>query len=119
MDLPNNIFQSETIVAQATASGRGGVGIVRISGSLAGKVAFRILGKIPVVRSAEYLPFKENTDGPVLDQGIALFFKAPNSFTGEDVLELQGHGGQVVLDMLIKAVLGEPKVRLARPGEFS
>jgi tRNA modification GTPase len=116
---PTEAFQSETIVAQATASGRGGVGIVRISGNLAGKVAQQLLGKIPAIRSAEYLPFKENIAGQVLDQGIALFFKAPNSFTGEDVLELQGHGGQVVLDMIIKAVLCVPNVRLARPGEFS
>ena len=119
MNLPAEVFQSETIVAQATASGRGGVGIVRISGSLAGEVAQQILGKVPAIRYAEYLPFKENKAGQVLDQGIALFFKAPNSFTGEDVLELQGHGGQVVLDMLIKAVLNVPNVRLARPGEFS
>ena len=119
MNLPSDVFQSETIVAQATASGRGGVGIVRISGSLASEVAQQLLGKIPAIRYAEYLPFKENIAGQVLDQGIALFFKAPNSFTGEDVLELQGHGGQVVLDMLIKAVLSVPNVRLARPGEFS
>jgi tRNA modification GTPase len=119
VNLPSNIFQSETIVAQATASGRGGVGIVRVSGSLAGKVAQQLLGKIPVIRSAEYLPFKENVTGQVLDKGIALFFKAPNSFTGEDVLELQGHGGQVVLDMIIKSVLSVPNIRLARPGEFS
>ena len=119
MDSSNEVFQTETIVAQATASGRGGVGIVRISGSLAGEVAQHLLGKIPAVRKAEYLPFKENIAGQVLDQGIALFFKAPNSFTGEDVLELQGHGGQVVLDMLIKAVLTVPNIRLARPGEFS
>jgi tRNA modification GTPase len=119
VNLPSNVFQSETIVAQATASGRGGVGIVRISGSLAGEVARQILGKIPAIRYAEYLPFRENEAGQVLDQGIALFFKAPNSFTGEDVLELQGHGGQVVLDMLIKAVLSVLNVRLARPGEFS
>ncbi|QHJ12370.1 tRNA modification GTPase MnmE [Paraglaciecola mesophila] len=108
----------DTIVAQATASGRGGVGIVRVSGSLAAKVAEQIIGHVPPVRSAQYVPFKANNGDP-LDQGIALFFKAPHSFTGEDVLELQGHGGQVVLDMLIKATLHVPNVRLAKPGEFS
>lgn len=108
----------QTIVAQATATGRGGVGIVRVSGHLATEVAIQLLGQVPVVRTAQYLPFKQ-LNGEVIDQGIALFFKAPHSFTGEDVLELQGHGGQVVLDMLIKAVLKIPKIRLARPGEFS
>jgi tRNA modification GTPase len=111
-------FQSDTIVAQATASGRGGVGIIRISGPLSSVVAKQLLGKVPAVRQAEYLPFQEQ-NGQVLDQGLALFFKAPNSFTGEDILELQGHGGQVVLDMLIKAVLQVSGLRLARPGEFS
>ncbi|GAC09737.1 tRNA uridine-5-carboxymethylaminomethyl(34) synthesis GTPase MnmE [Paraglaciecola chathamensis] len=108
----------DTIVAQATASGRGGVGIVRVSGTLAAKVAEQIIGHVPPVRNAQYVPFVSNT-GEALDQGIALYFKAPHSFTGEDVLELQGHGGQVVLDMLIKATLQIPNVRLARPGEFS
>jgi tRNA modification GTPase len=89
------LFQQDTIVAQATASGRGGVGIVRISGSLASKVAEQVLGIVPALRKAEYLSFKDSS-AAVLDQGIALFFKGPNSFTGEDVLELQGHGGQVV-----------------------
>ncbi|MFQ3219252.1 MAG: tRNA modification GTPase [Paraglaciecola sp.] len=111
-------LNQETIVAQATASGRGGVGIVRISGHLAAQVAQQLLGQVPAVRSAQYLPFKEQ-NGQTIDQGIALYFKAPHSFTGEDVLELQGHGGQVVLDMLIKAVLKIPNIRLARPGEFS
>lgn len=108
----------ETIVAQATAPGRGGIGILRISGPLAGEVANNVLGKCPKPRMADYLPFKD-VDGTVLDQGIALYFKAPNSFTGEDVLELQGHGGQVVLDLLLKRILQIDGVRLARPGEFS
>lgn len=108
----------ETIVAQATAPGRGGIGILRVSGPLAGEVANNVLGKCPKPRMADYLPFKD-VDGTVLDQGIALYFKAPNSFTGEDVLELQGHGGQVVLDLLLKRILQIDGVRLARPGEFS
>lgn len=108
----------ETIVAQATAPGRGGIGILRVSGPLATKVAQAILGKCPKPRMADYLPFKD-ADGTILDQGIALCFKSPNSFTGEDVLELQGHGGQVVLDLLLKRILQIDGIRLARPGEFS
>ncbi|HDR1021777.1 TPA: tRNA uridine-5-carboxymethylaminomethyl(34) synthesis GTPase MnmE [Pasteurella multocida] len=108
----------ETIVAQATAPGRGGIGILRVSGPKAVEVANAVLGKCPKPRMADYLPFKD-LDGTVLDQGIALYFKAPNSFTGEDVLELQGHGGQVVLDLLLKRILQVDGIRLARPGEFS
>ncbi|AKD38692.1 tRNA modification GTPase TrmE [Pasteurella multocida subsp. multocida OH4807] len=108
----------ETIVAQATAPGRGGIGILRVSGPKAISVAEAVLGKCPKPRMADYLPFHD-LDGTVLDQGIALYFKAPYSFTGEDVLELQGHGGQVVLDLLLKRILCIDGVRLARPGEFS
>lgn len=108
----------ETIVAQATALGRGGIGILRISGPQAVAVAHAVLGKCPKPRMADYLPFKDQ-EGHILDQGIALYFKAPHSFTGEDVLELQGHGGQVVLDLLLKRILQIDGVRLARPGEFS
>ncbi|MFP4732706.1 tRNA uridine-5-carboxymethylaminomethyl(34) synthesis GTPase MnmE [Pasteurella multocida] len=108
----------ETIVAQATAPGRGGIGILRVSGPKAVEVAHAVLGKCPKPRMADYLPFKDS-DGNVLDQGIALYFKAPHSFTGEDVLELQGHGGQVVLDLLLKRILQLEGLRLARPGEFS
>ena len=112
------IKATDTIVAQATAPGRGGVGIVRVSGPDAEAVAQIILGKIPKVRYAEYLPFCDQNK-QVLDQGIALLFKGPNSFTGEDVLELQGHGGPVVMDMLIKAILTIKNLRSANPGEFS
>ena len=108
----------ETIVAQATPIGRGGVGILRVSGPLSSLVAQEVLGKELKPRIANYLPFKDK-DGTVLDQGIALFFKAPNSFTGEDVLELQGHGGQVILDILLKRILDIKGVRIARAGEFS
>ncbi|MFZ7274304.1 tRNA uridine-5-carboxymethylaminomethyl(34) synthesis GTPase MnmE [Avibacterium avium] len=111
-------MSKETIVAQATPIGRGGVGILRVSGPLAQQVAEAVLGKPLKPRLANYLPFKDS-DGTVLDQGIALFFKAPNSFTGEDVLELQGHGGQIILDLLLKRILQVKGVRLARPGEFS
>ncbi|RUO43693.1 tRNA uridine-5-carboxymethylaminomethyl(34) synthesis GTPase MnmE [Aliidiomarina taiwanensis] len=111
-------FNTDTIVAQATPPGKGGVGIVRVSGSQAKNVAKQILGQCPKPRYALYTDFKD-ASGLVIDQGIALYFEGPNSFTGEDILELQGHGGPVVLDMLIRAILTQPKVRLARPGEFS
>ncbi|HDZ8913449.1 TPA: tRNA uridine-5-carboxymethylaminomethyl(34) synthesis GTPase MnmE [Aeromonas hydrophila] len=109
---------TDTIVAQATAPGRGGVGIVRVSGPAAEQVAEIVLGKLPRVRYAEYLPFRDEQGQP-LDQGIALLFKAPNSFTGEDVLELQGHGGPVIMDMLVRRILQIKGLRPARPGEFS
>ncbi|CAM2916737.1 tRNA uridine-5-carboxymethylaminomethyl(34) synthesis GTPase MnmE [Glaesserella parasuis] len=108
----------ETIAAQATPIGRGGIGILRVSGPIATEVAQAVLGKCPKPRIADYLPFKDE-DGTVLDQGIALFFKAPHSFTGEDVLELQGHGGQVILDLLLNRILKVKGVRIARAGEFS
>lgn len=109
---------NDTIIAQATAPGRGGVGILRISGPLASEVARVVLGKLPKPRYADYLPFRD-LDGSILDQGIALWFPGPNSFTGEDVLELQGHGGPVILDLLLKRILTLAGMRIARPGEFS
>lgn len=109
---------TDTIVAQATPPGRGGVGIIRVSGPLAKSVAEQVTGKTLRPRYAEYISFKDET-GLELDQGIALFFNNPHSFTGEDVLELQGHGGPVVMDMLIKRILKIQGLRAARPGEFS
>lgn len=110
-------LSNDTIAAIATATGRGGVGIVRVSGPKAKLVAERLLKQPLQARYAHYCPFF-SVDDQILDQGIALFFPGPNSFTGEDVLELQGHGGPVVLDLLLREIckLG---VRLARPGEFS
>ncbi|WP_268798709.1 tRNA uridine-5-carboxymethylaminomethyl(34) synthesis GTPase MnmE [Pseudomonas huanghezhanensis] len=107
----------ETIAAIATAQGRGGVGIVRISGPLASAAALAIIGKTPQPRYAHFGPFRDS-DKQVIDEGIALFFPGPNSFTGEDVFELHGHGGPVVLDMLLQCCL-KLGCRLARPGEFS
>lgn len=107
----------ETIAAIATAQGRGGVGIVRISGPLANAAASAITGKTLQPRHAHYGPFK-GSDDQVIDEGIALYYPGPHSFTGEDVLELQGHGGPVVLDMLLQRCLALGS-RLARPGEFS
>lgn len=118
MDFSQDAHINDTIVAQATAPGRGGVGIVRVSGPLANDVAVQVLGKSIAPRKAEYLPFLDE-NGQVLDQGIALYFNNPHSFTGEDVLELQGHGGQIILDLLIQRILLIPKLRMARPGEFS
>ena len=112
------MINQDTIAAQATAPGRGGVGIIRVSGSLAKTVAEHIIGRCPKTRYADYVPFK-SLSGEQLDQGIAIYFQGPNSFTGEDVLELQGHGGPVVLDMLLKEISQIDGVRLAKPGEFS
>lgn len=114
-----NLMQiNDTIVAQATPPGRGGVGILRISGPKAALVAETVLGKLPKPRYADYLPFRD-VEGSVLDQGIALYFPGPNSFTGEDVLELQGHGGPVILDLLLGRILTIDGIRIANPGEFS
>ena len=107
----------DTIAAIATAPGRGGVGIVRVSGPASFNIADQILKISPEIRKAQYLPFVDAQD-EVIDTGIALYFKAPNSFTGEDVLELQAHGGPVVLDMILKRVL-ELGARPARAGEFT
>ncbi len=112
-----SISKSETIAAVATAPGRGGVGIVRVSGPKSREIADKILGKVPKIRKAEYLPFIDS-NGEAIDTGIALYFKNPHSFTGEDVLELQAHGGPVVLDMLLRRVL-KLGARPARAGEFS
>ncbi|WP_272577076.1 MULTISPECIES: tRNA uridine-5-carboxymethylaminomethyl(34) synthesis GTPase MnmE [unclassified Providencia] len=109
---------NDTIVAQATPPGRGGVGILRVSGPKAAQIAEIVLGKLPKPRYVDYLPFRDE-DGSVLDQGIALYFPGPNSFTGEDVLELQGHGGPVILDLLLRRILTIDGIRIANPGEFS
>jgi tRNA modification GTPase len=112
------IFTNDTIVAQATAPGRGSVGIVRVSGPNAKAVAELLLDKCPAPRQATYQAFY-NKEHHVIDQGIALYFAGPHSFTGEDVLELQGHGGQVVMQLLIETCLHTGLTRLAKPGEFS
>ncbi len=112
---------NEPIAAIATAPGRGGIGVVRVSGSGLGAVIDRVLRRRLPPRHASYGPFFGD-DGSVLDHGIAIFFPAPHSYTGEDVLELQGHGGPVVLQLLLRRVLeagSEIGVRLAQPGEFT
>lgn len=108
---------TETITALATPPGRGGVAIVRVSGPQVQFIAENILGKIPKPRLAMFSQFKD-AEHKSLDEGIALFFPGPHSFTGEDVLELHGHGGPCVVDGLIRRIVSLG-ARLARPGEFS
>jgi tRNA modification GTPase len=110
-------YHSDTIAAIATPPGYGGVGIIRVSGSLALNIAQTIIGVIPKPRAAEYHSFKDEQQ-QIIDKGIVLYFKAPHSFTGEDVIEFQGHGGPVVLDMLLKRIIALG-ARIAKPGEFS
>ncbi len=107
----------DTIAAVATPPGRGGIGIVRISGPAVRTIAVAVLGALPRPRHATFAGFLDDS-GASIDQGLALFFPAPHSFTGEDVLELHGHGGPVVLDLLLRRLIALGS-RLARPGEFS
>lgn len=107
----------DTIAAVATAPGRGGIGVVRVSGSQVTAIAEAILGNVPTPRHASFKDFLD-TDGSLIDQGIALFYPNPYSYTGEDVLELQGHGGSAVLHCLLQRCLNLG-ARLANPGEFT
>ena len=107
----------DTIAAVATGAGRAGIGVVRVSGPEVPSIAKAVTGQQLAARVAVYLPFVD-ASGNTIDQGIALRFDAPHSYTGEHVLELQGHGGPVVLDLMLKRVLSLG-ARLARPGEFS
>lgn len=115
--MTNPLTVTDTIVAIATPPGRGGVGIVRLSGPHSTIIAKSICGRVPQPRLATLANFRD-AEKEVLDRGLALYFPAPYSFTGEDVLELQGHGGAVVLDLLVQRCL-QLGARLARPGEFS
>lgn len=108
---------TDTIVAAATPPGRGGVAIVRVSGPLVPQLIPTLLDKKLTPRFATYTSFFDSS-GEAIDQGIGLYFPAPNSFTGEDVLELHGHGGPAVVDRLLQRILSL-NVRLAKPGEFS
>ena len=113
----SGVKPADTIAAIATAPGRGGVGVIRISGSNLLPFSLALTGKTPKPRYATLADFK-GADGVTVDSGILLFFPDPNSFTGEDVLELQGHGGPVVMNMLLARCL-DLGARLAEPGEFS
>jgi tRNA modification GTPase len=112
--MPNN---DDTIAAIATAPGRGGIGVVRVSGNAARAVLLGILGREPAPRQAVFGGFLDATGLPI-DRGIALFFAGPHSYTGEDTAEFQGHGGPVVLNLLLRRCL-ELGCRLAAPGEFT
>ncbi len=108
---------ADTIVAAATPPGSGGVAIVRISGDQTEQIARRMLGSLPEPRTATYRHFRDG-DGSVIDAGLALYFPAPTSFTGESVLELQGHGGPLVIALIVEAAIALG-AREAAPGEFS
>jgi len=119
--MANALYTPDTIAALATPPGRGGVGIIRLSGPDSRRMAADIVGQCPAPRYAHYGPFYGGAfhgKNDTIDEGIALFFNGPYSFTGEDVLELHGHGGPVIMDLLLERciTLG---ARLARPGEFS
>lgn len=108
---------TDTIVAAATPPGTGGVGVVRVSGAKVEQIARALLGSLPEPRFAAYRAFR-NTQGQKLDAGLALYFPAPSSFTGESVLELHGHGGPLLISLLVEAIV-EMGARRAEPGEFS
>jgi tRNA modification GTPase len=110
--MPSDELTRETIAAIATPAGRGGIGVLRISGPEVPRIARQILGRLPEPRRATFASFAK------LDEGIALYFAAPHSYTGEPVLELQGHGGPVVMQALLAACL-DAGARLAEPGEFT
>src|ERR1700754_2411932 len=109
--------RTDTIVAAATPPGRGGVGIVRISGPKTPEIAAVMLGELPQPRRASFVRFLDHRQQPI-DAGLALFFPAPHSYTGEHVLELQGHGGPVVVESVVARAL-ELGARRALPGEFT
>jgi tRNA modification GTPase len=111
------VAASDTIAAIASAPGRGAVGVIRVSGSNVPQIAASMLGSLPPPRVAQVAHFLGG-EGDSIDRGLALYFPAPASYTGEHVLELQGHGGVLVLDMLLKRLL-ELGCRMARPGEFT
>jgi tRNA modification GTPase len=107
----------DTIVALASAAGRGAVGVIRVSGPGVPQIAAAVLGRLPAPRRASFSNFLD-AQGITLDQGLALYFPAPASYTGEPVLELHGHGGALVIDLVLKRLL-DLGCRMARPGEFS
>ncbi len=108
---------TRTICAVATPPGRGGVGVIRLSGPDAAAIGAAVAGPLPPPREARFRRFR-NAAGEHLDEGLCLYFPGPKSFTGEDVVELQGHGGPVVMDRLLQALIAEGAL-LAEPGEFS
>lgn len=113
---PSYRLSGDTIAAVATPAGAGGVGIVRVSGPAARSIAAQVCGDLPEPRQAGFRRF--GAGGDFIDEGLVLVFPTPGSFTGEDVVELQGHGGPIVMELLLQTVL-EAGARLALPGEFS
>jgi len=108
---------TDTIAALATPAGRGGIGIVRVSGPNVGRIITQLFRQAPRVGRINHRQFLDH-DGSVIDDGVALYFRGPSSYTGEDVLELQGHGGRVIVDLLLARVLALG-ARSAAPGEFT
>ncbi|HYL88981.1 MAG TPA: tRNA uridine-5-carboxymethylaminomethyl(34) synthesis GTPase MnmE [Burkholderiales bacterium] len=115
--MPSGEESRDTIAAVATPPGRGGIGVVRVSGPRAQNIAEQVTGRVPRPRVATLAGFKDKHGVPI-DEGIALYFPGPDSYTGEDVVELQGHGGPVVMGMLLSACL-DAGARIAEPGEFT
>ena len=115
--MPSDDVARDTIAAIATPTGRGGIGVVRVSGALVPRIAAALLGALPRPRHATFGAFRD-PHGEIIDEGLALHFPAPHSYTGEPVLELQGHGGPIVMQALLAACL-DAGARLAEPGEFT
>jgi tRNA modification GTPase len=115
--MPSDEVVRDTIAAIATPAGRGGIGVIRLSGPAVPEIARKLLGRLPEPRRATLAAFRDRKGEPQ-DQGIALYFAAPHSYTGEPVLELHGHGGPIVLQSVLRACL-DAGARLAEPGEFT
>lgn len=115
--MPGDEVSRDTIAAVATPPGRGAVGVVRVSGGKVEQIARAVLGMLPAPRQASFCAFRHRS-GEQIDEGLALYFPAPHSYTGEAVLELQGHGGPVVMQAVLAAVV-DAGARLAQPGEFT
>jgi tRNA modification GTPase len=115
--MPSDEVARDTIAAIATPAGRGGIGVIRLSGPAVAEIARKLLGRLPEPRHATLAAFRDRQGEPQ-DRGIALYFPAPHSYTGEPVLELQGHGGPIVLQSVLRACL-DAGARLAEPGEFT
>src|SRR5688572_24051889 len=115
--MPSDDVNRDTIAAIATPAGRGAIGVVRLSGPAVAGICEKLLGALPEPRRATRAVFRD-ARGEAIDEGIALYFAAPHSYTGEPVLELQGHGGPVVMHALLAACV-DAGARLAEPGEFT
>ena len=113
----NTLYPQDTLAAIATASGAGGIGVVRVSGPLCQSIASQILGCMPKPRYAAYLDFMDE-NAALIDKGIAIFYANPHSYTGEDVLELQAHGGTALMQILLARCIALG-ARQAEPGEFT